>query len=59
MTVNELKDYFTSLADHGKADATVSVANKKWNPFTESDDIVEIVLLEWKNGESIVVLQTD
>jgi hypothetical protein len=59
MTVNELKDYFTMLADHGKGDAQVVVVNKKWNPATEIDEIANAVLMEWKIGDSIVVLQTD
>lgn len=57
MTVNELIGYLTSLADHGKGKAIVVAANKSWNPITESDDIADAVLLEWKDAESRVVLQ--
>ena len=57
MTVYELIGYLTSLADHGKGDATVVLANKNWNPIAECEDITDAVLLEWKDAESIVVLQ--
>ena len=57
MTVNELIGYLTRLADHGKGNATVAVANKSWNPITESEDIADAVLFEWKDAESKVVLQ--
>jgi hypothetical protein len=57
MTVNELIGYLTSLADHGKGNATVKVANKGWNPITDCEDITNAVLLEWKDAESTVVLQ--
>ena len=59
MTVNELKDYFTRLADNGHSDALVMVANKSWNPLTDGDDICDCILLNWKDGESTVVLQTE
>lgn len=59
MTVNELRDYLTSLSDHGKGNSIVVVANKERNPITECDDIIDAVLLEWKIGDSRVVLQTD
>lgn len=59
MTVDELKDYFTMLSDHGHGNAHVTVANKSWNPVTESDDIVGALVIEWKDAESAVVLQTD
>lgn len=59
MTVDELKDYLIRLSDNGNGSALVTVANKNWNPITEGDDIVNALVIEWKDAESIVVLQTD
>lgn len=59
MTVDELKDYLTKLSDNGNGVASVTVANKSWNPITDRDDIVNVLTISWQSGGSVVVLQTD
>jgi hypothetical protein len=59
MTINELRDYLAKFTGEGKGDAVVRIANKEWNPLTESEDIVDAIFMEQKNGDAIVVLQSD
>jgi hypothetical protein len=58
MTVNELYGYLMECCDHGFGDAMVVVCDKTYNPITDSDCICDAVRIEWKAGDSRVVLQT-
>lgn len=57
MTVDELKDYLTSISDHGKGSCNVYVCDKDSNPMTECWDIVGAVQIDKMNDEYYVVLQ--
>lgn len=59
MKLTELIDYLTQYADRGKGDALVVVANKHWNPMTESEDICSAVFIEANDGKCTIVLQTE
>ena len=58
MTVFELIGYLTHYADHGKGNALVVVCDSRDNPSTDSNCIKDAVFMEWRDGESQVVLQT-
>ena len=58
MTVNELRDYLAKYVGHGD-EIEVLVGDKRDNPATDGNCIEDAVFLEWKNGDCVVVLQTD
>ena len=59
MTISELRDYLARYVGEGKGDTRVAYANKSWNPVTESEDITNALFIEDKNGNCVIVLQTE
>ena len=59
MTISELRYYLARYVGEGKGDTRVAYANKGWNPITESEDITNAVFIEDKNGNCVIVLQTE
>lgn len=57
MTVKELLGYLMECDDRGFGNAMVMVCEKTYNPITDSDCIDDAVRIEWKAGDSRVVLQ--
>ena len=59
MTVNELRDYLAKYVGAGYGDSPIEACDKEGNPLTETVCITGAVFLEVKDGDSIVVLQTE
>ena len=58
MTVQELYEYLMQCADKGYGKSLVVVCDKRDNPITDCDCIMDALRVEWKDGDSMVVLQT-
>ena len=59
MTVNELKDYLAKYTGEGKGDALVLTCDKRDNPITDGMCIADAIFVEHKDGDCMVVLQTE
>lgn len=59
MTISEIRDYLAKYCGEGKGDCEVLVCDERENPLADCVGIVDIVFIESKNGDPILVLQTD
>lgn len=57
MTISEIRDYLAKYCGEGKGDTIVKACYEKDNPITDGDCICDIVFIESKNEESMLVLQ--
>lgn len=59
MTVDELRDYLTKLADEGHGDAPVYICGASENPVLVKQYIGNILLIKQYNGVRFVTLETE
>lgn len=58
MTVNELRDYLAKYTGEGKGDATVLICDMRDNPLTDGTPIKDAAFIEWKAGDTVIIIQT-
>lgn len=58
MTVRELFNFLMQSDDKEFGNALVVVCDKRDNPITDGDCVVDAVRIEWQDGDKRVVLQT-
>ena len=58
MTVQELYGYLMECSDKGFGNALVVVCDKRDNPITDGDCVMDALRVSWKDGDCRVVLQT-
>ena len=58
MTVRELFDFLMNCDDKGFGNALIVVCDKRDNPITDGECIMDAVRVEYKDGDKRVVIQT-
>ena len=59
MTISELRDYLAKYVGDGKCNTLVCVCYERDNVITDSSCVKDAVYLEWKDGDSRLVLLMD